>query len=298
MMAGAALLVTASCEAPLSALDPAGPAAGEIGYLGRVMLASLGLVWVGMVALVLVVMLSRGRLAHVGIKTWLIVGGLILPLSALVPLFIWSVVLTGDLMPDGDEPTRIEVEGAMWAWTFTYPEAPGALSRGTLYLPAGRPVVLEIVARDVIHSFWVPRLAGKMDAIPGHVNELKVMADAPGVIEGQCSEFCGQGHALMRFVVDVRSPEDYAAALAALAEGRPPEPPPVWVPPSAVGAAAPAPPLEASQDAGAMDGGPPGSGPAPVPMPLPAPLPQQGGTSAAAPEPADIPTTVLRESSP
>lgn len=94
-------------------------------------------------------------------------GGLALPLSALVPLFLWSVVLNGQLMPRGTEPTRIRVEGAMWAWTFTYPDTPGALSRGTLFLPAGLPVVLEITARDVIHSFWVPRLAGKMDAIPG-----------------------------------------------------------------------------------------------------------------------------------
>ena len=216
-------------------------------------------------------------------------GGLALPLSALVPLFLWSVVLNGQLMPRGTEPTRIRVEGAMWAWTFTYPDTPGALSRGTLFLPAGLPVVLEITARDVIHSFWVPRLAGKMDAIPGHVNTLGIMADAPGVIEGQCSEFCGQGHALMRFVVDVRTPEEYAAALAALAQGREPEPAPEWVPPRAVGAAAPSPPPPLS-GAGTAAGGPPGTSPQPVP----APPPPQGRAGI----PTDIPATVLRESSP
>lgn len=288
MMAGAALLVTA-CDRPLSALYPAGPAASQIGHLGRVMLTSLGLVWIGMVVLVIAVMLRPRAFARVGLRTWLIVGGLVLPLSVLVPLFLWSVVLTGRLMPGGAEPTRIQVEGAMWAWTFTYPDTPGALSRGTLFLPAGEPVVLEITARDVIHSFWVPRLAGKMDAIPGHVNELKIMADAPGVIEGQCSEFCGQGHALMRFVVDVRTPEDHAAALAALAEGRAPEPAPEWVPPRAVGAAAPAPPP--SPGSGTAVGGPPGTGSQPVPMP---PAPPQGPGAGS----ADVPITVLRESSP
>lgn len=151
-------------------------------------------------------------------------------------------------------------------------------------------MVLGITARDVIHSFWVPRLAGKMDAVPGHVNELKIMADAPGVIEGQCSEFCGQGQALMRFVVDVRTPEDHAAALAALAQGRAPEPAPEWVPPRAVGAAAPAPPLPSS-DTGTAAGEPPGTGPQPVPM---SPAPPQDSAAGS----ADVPTTVLRESSP
>ena len=101
MMAGAALLVTA-CDRPLSALNPAGPAASQIGHLGRVMLASLGLVWIGMVVLVLAVMLRPRAFARVGLRTWLIVGGLVLPLSALVPLFLWSVVLTGRLMPPLD----------------------------------------------------------------------------------------------------------------------------------------------------------------------------------------------------
>lgn len=289
-LTGAAALVTAGCEGPLSALDPAGPAASRIGHLGRSMLLSLGVVWVGMVLLVIAVMLRPRVFARVGLKTWLVVGGLVLPLAALVPLFLWSVVLNGQLMPGGAEPTRIRAEGSMWAWTFTYPEAPGAVSRGTLFLPAGRPVVIEITARDVIHSFWVPRLAGKMDAIPGHVNELKIMADAPGVIEGQCSEFCGQGHALMRFVVDVRAPADHAAALAALAEGREPAPAPEWVPPRAVGAAAPAPP-DPSSGSGTATGGPPGTGPRPIPMPSAPPQ-----ASAAAPD--EIPATVLRESSP
>lgn len=299
MMAGGAVLVTAACEGPLSTLDPLGPSAADIGLLGRVMLGLMLAIWVGMIALVLAVMSSRGQLHRVSLKAWLIGGGLVLPLAVMIPLFAWSIGLTGRLLPSGDEPTRIEVEGEMWAWTFTYPEVPGAVSRGTLFLPAGQPVRLEITARDVIHSLWVPRLAGKMDAIPGHVNKVLLQADAPGVIEGQCSEYCGEGHQLMRFAVDVRTPEGYAAALSALAGGRVPEPAPEWVPPRAVGAVAPSTPLPAPE-VGAPVGGPPDAGPQPVPPPAPAPLPQQGvpGIPSPAPAPEAIPTTVPRDSSP
>ncbi|MBB1490924.1 cytochrome c oxidase subunit II [Paracoccus sp. MC1854] len=295
-MAGGAVLVTSGCNAPLSALDPLGPSAAEIGLLGRVMLAVMLTIWIGMVLLVLAVMSPRGRYGRVSLKTWLIGGGLVLPLAVMIPLFIWSVVLTGRLLPDGTEPTRIQVEGSMWAWTFTYPEVPGAASQGTLFLPAGQPVRLEITARDVIHSFWAPRLAGKMDAIPGHVNETLIQADNPGVIEGQCSEYCGQGHQLMRFVVDVRTPEDYTAALTALAEGRAPEPAPEWVPPSAVGAAAPSPPLP-MPEAGGPIGGAPETAPGPDPMP-PALPPSAQGEGSPAPPPEDIPTTIPRDSAP
>lgn len=295
-MAGGAALSTSGCNAPLSALDPLGPSAADIGMLGRVMLTVMVAIWIGMVLLVLAVMSSRGRFRRVSLKTWLIGGGLVLPLAVMIPLFAWSVALTGRLLPGGDEPTRIEVEGAMWAWTFTYPEVPGASSQGTLFLPAGQPVRLEITARDVIHSFWVPRLAGKMDAMPGHVNEALIQADSPGVIEGQCSEYCGQGHQLMRFVVDVRTPEDYAAALTALAEGRAPEPAPEWVPPSAVGAAAPSPPLP-MPDAGGPVGGPPEAGPRPNPMPSALP-PSIPGAGSPAPAPEDIPATIPRDSAP
>ena len=82
-------------------------------------------------------------------------------------------------------------------------------------LPAGMPVDLVITSGDVIHSFWIPRLAGKMDAIPGRVNVLRVQADTPGPYAGECAEFCGTGHAGMRFEVVVHPAADFAAVLAA-----------------------------------------------------------------------------------
>ena len=79
----------------------------------------------------------------------------------------------------------------------------------------------NVSSLDVIHSFWIPRFAGKIDAVPGHVNVLRIQADEPGRYEGQCSEFCGIGHALMRFAVIVHPAKDFSAALAQAAASSP-----------------------------------------------------------------------------
>jgi cytochrome c oxidase subunit II len=102
-----------------------------------------------------------------------------------------------DAIAAGEELT-VEVEGRQFYWRYVYPN--GAVSVNELRLPAGRPVDLVVTApaNDVIHSWWVPELAGKMDAIPGKVNHLRFEAPTKlGVYEGQCAEFCGVQHALM-----------------------------------------------------------------------------------------------------
>ena len=101
-----------------------------------------------------------------------------------------------------------------WAWTFHYPDQGGVTTENVLHLSAGTPVDIVITSEDVIHSFWVPQLAGKMDAVPGRVNRLRIQANAPGRYLGMCNEFCGQGHAEMRFDVIAHRPEEFAAALA------------------------------------------------------------------------------------
>jgi cytochrome c oxidase subunit 2 len=96
------------------------------------------------------------------------------------------------------EKLTVQVEGRQFYWRFTYPN--GAVSVNELRLPTGRPVELMVTApaNDVIHSWWIPALAGKMDAIPGKVNHLDFVApSSPGVYQGQCAEFCGLQHALM-----------------------------------------------------------------------------------------------------
>ena len=104
-------------------------------------------------------------------------------------------------IPDANaagEKLTVQVEGRQFYWRFTYPN--GAVSVNELRLPTGRPVELVVTApeNDVIHSWWIPALAGKMDAIPGKVNHLDFVApSSPGLYQGQCAEFCGLQHALM-----------------------------------------------------------------------------------------------------
>ena len=108
---------------------------------------------------------------------------------------------------------RVKVIGHQWWWEFQYPEL-GVLTASDLHIPAGRPVSLEIASTDVIHSFWVPQLGGKRDAIPGSVTRIVLTADAPGEYYGQCAEFCGASHANMRHRAVVDLPEVFAAWVA------------------------------------------------------------------------------------
>ena len=115
-----------------------------------------------------------------------------------------------DATAAGGAKMTVQVEGRQFYWLYTYPN--GATSVNELRLPAGRPVDLEITApvNDVAHSWWVPALAGKMDAIPGKVNHLRFETPAsPGLYRGQCAEFCGVQHALMLAQARIVSPADF-----------------------------------------------------------------------------------------
>jgi cytochrome c oxidase subunit 2 len=164
--------------------------------------------------------LRPGRFRGLPPRSWLVWGGLVLPALVLPPLVVWALAM-GEAAappPDGDVET-IEAEAFQFGWRFRYP-ARGGVETDVLHLPAGAPVDIAIGSRDVIHSFWVPRLAGKLDAVPGRVNVQRLTAEAPGRLQGACAEFCGLGHAHMYFEVRVHAPGDYEAALAALAEAR------------------------------------------------------------------------------
>jgi cytochrome c oxidase subunit 2 len=114
----------------------------------------------------------------------------------------------------------VQVEGRQFYWRFTYPN--GAVSVNDLRLPTGRPVELVVTApaNDVIHSWWIPALAGKMDAIPGKVNDLEFVApSSPGVYQGQCAEFCGLQHALMLAKAQIVTPSEFDSWVSARLEG-------------------------------------------------------------------------------
>ncbi|HEU5321074.1 MAG TPA: c-type cytochrome, partial [Methylomirabilota bacterium] len=105
------------------------------------------------------------------------------------------------------------VIGHQWWWEFQYPDL-GFSTASDVHIPAGRPVSFEITGADVIHSFWVPGLGGKRDAIPGKGTRIVLTASTPGEYYGQCAEFCGVSHANMRHLAVVHTPEAFAAWVA------------------------------------------------------------------------------------
>jgi len=214
----------AGCAGPLSTLDPAGPAAGSIARLWWVMLAGALVLFALVMFLFGMAFLRRGRRASGPPQRWIVLGGLVLPAFVLIPLVGYGLYAGQRLLPlPGATPPRIEVQAHQWGWTVHYPDGAGATTKNVLHLPAGAPVDLVITSMDVIHSVWIPRLAGKMDAVPGRTNVLRLQADQPGRYHGVCAEFCGTGHAQMRFDVVVHRAADYASALAqaAAAEKKP-----------------------------------------------------------------------------
>ena len=106
------------------------------------------------------------------------------------------------------DAVKVDVIGHQWWWEFRYQEL-GLVTANELHLPLGRAVQLSITSADVIHSFWVPPLGGKRDAIPGHVTRIAFRPDAPGEYAGQCAEFCGASHANMRLHVVVESDSEF-----------------------------------------------------------------------------------------
>ena len=198
-------------------LDPAGPAARDIDDLWVLMLV-LGTAVFVLVAVLLVVGLRRTgdeRETTEPIRArraWLVGGGVVLPaVGVLVVLVATLAVMRGTAEAD-DAELAVEVTGHQFWWEFRYPGTE-VTTAGELHIPAGEPVALEITSSDVIHSFWVPALAGKLDALPEDVNVLVVEADEPGRYRGKCAEFCGLHHAAMDLVVVAHTAADFATWL-------------------------------------------------------------------------------------
>lgn len=205
----------AGCTGPLSTLDPAGPSAAAIAQVWWWMLGVALAVSFGVVAGWLWAM--RPQAAHSGHeRRWLVGGGLLLPGVAVAALLVFGSPAGRHQWPwPGETPALVvDVTARQWQWRVRYPDHVFEL-QDELRLPAGRPVHVRMSSDDVIHSFWVPRLGGKLDAIPGRTLVLRLQADQPGRYLGQCAEFCGVGHSRMPLVVIAMAPEAFDAWLAA-----------------------------------------------------------------------------------
>jgi len=141
----------------------------------------------------------------------------ILPALLMLGMAVPMVAMIYEQGEDPDEDAYyIDVTAQRYSFTFEYPDIVDDQGRQLFvpaepHIPAGREVVFRLHAADVIHSFWLPKLGGKLDVVPGETNVLVLKADAPGTIHGQCAEYCGLDHANMTMIVHVDSEEDFAA---------------------------------------------------------------------------------------
>jgi len=202
-------------------LDPQGPAAKAMADLWWLMLG-LGVAVFAVFAVLLAVGLLRRR-AGTGSEPprqaqpshrWIVVGGVVMPLAVLLVVF-GATVYTMRAVPGTAPPGALVVEivGHQWWWEVRYPDE-GITTANELHIPVGRPVALELTSADVIHSFWVPALGGKMDLLPDGTNTLVLQADEPGEHLSHCAEFCGLQHANHKLIVVAEPAERFASWVA------------------------------------------------------------------------------------
>jgi cytochrome c oxidase subunit II len=208
-----------------SVLDQAGPQAAHIARLWWVMLAVCTVVFTVVMA-ALAAAVVRGRRSHAPAIETPVDSRLHVVIGAAVTATI--VVLFGLLIASfitqraveslhASSAVTIDVTGHQWWWEAQYEDALPSrrvTTANEIHIPVGRPIVLKLTSRDVIHSFWVPSLDGKRDLIPGYTTAIWMQADRPGVYRGQCAEFCGRQHAKMAIFVTAESEDLFERWLA------------------------------------------------------------------------------------
>lgn len=202
--------------------------------LGVSALVTAGVVWAWLLAM------RRGR-GPEGVATeaqaarhsrrWIVGGGVVLPSVVIAALLVFGTSAGLHQLPlpaswsgaggPSVTPLRVDVTARQWSWSLHYPDS-GVRLQNELRVPVGQPVDIHVGSEDVIHSFWVPRLGGKIDAIPGRVNVVRLQADQPGTFRGQCAEFCGQQHAHMVMAVIAMPGDEFDAWAAAQPRERDP----------------------------------------------------------------------------
>jgi len=230
-------LAVTGCSSVQSIFDPHGPAAQSISHLSWFMTILFLVVTIVMWVLIGIAFYRRrGSLAeHEPIESgggqmWIAIGGIAVPLIVLTILFVLGLGLLRDFpihgmhgmanhtaMQQSMKP-EILVVGHQWWWEIHYLNDDPSLEFTTaneLHLPVGRTVNIEVETRDVMHSFWIPALHGKVDLIPGFKNYIRIEASQPGNYTGQCAEFCGAEHARMRLLAIAQDSDEYQAWLEA-----------------------------------------------------------------------------------
>jgi cytochrome c oxidase subunit 2 len=144
----------------------------------------------------------------------IVAGGIVFPAVVLTALLIYSLARAGALYDREPPSVRIAVVGHQWWWHVAYLDAQGKVDFVTaneLHIPVGKSVEIALESADVLHSFWVPNLAGKLDLVPGKDNRMRLSAARPGAWRGQCAEYCGGPHAQMAFFVVAAEESEFEA---------------------------------------------------------------------------------------
>lgn len=210
------------CGGPQSWGTPAGAEAGAIAELTWVMVSGAAVIWALVVGAMLWAIRSDpdgGRDRSRAARHMVIWGGMVAPTAVVLALLVAGLLLMRDLTA---RPASLVVDatGEQWWWRIAHRDAGGAPvpTPNELRLPVGETVEFVLTADDVIHSFWVPSLGGKMDMIPGRTNRLRLTPTETGTFRGACAEFCGEAHAQMALPVVVLEPTAYRDWLARQAE--------------------------------------------------------------------------------
>lgn len=236
ILAGALLLalLLGACgdggsDKPLDTFDPIGEEAKTIDALVRPVFYTAAVVFVLVEGAILYVMVRYRRRRKDGADDeWptqshgnvvLELGWTMLPAVVISVIGIATVATVFELETREPDAIDVSVYGHQWWWSFEYDvDGDGEVDFTTaneMVIPTGKQVNLSIHSRDVLHSFWIPKLNGKRDAVPNRVTTLSLETNEARRYRGQCTEFCGLSHARMQMWVDARSPEDYEAWLVA-----------------------------------------------------------------------------------
>ena len=204
-----------------SVFSPAGASAGAIASLSWVLIVGATLIFVAVMGLLAWAVSRRAVQRPVPARLWIVGGGLVFPALVLGALMVYSKLHTpGWLVRPPPGALVVGITAKMWWWEVRYRDPASGkevVLANELHLPVGQPVWLGLSSADVIHSFWVPALGGKVDMVPGRVGHLMVQADQAGSWRGQCAEFCGEQHARMALHVVAHAPAEFDAWLAAQA---------------------------------------------------------------------------------
>lgn len=221
----------AGCNGIQSALSPQGAEAAQVATLFWIMTWTGAAILLGVMILTGIAIFGRERWRSPLRGEWIVVGGgIVFPSVLLSTLLVAGFLITGAESSSraGQASVRIAVVGEQWWWRVVYrtPDGRRVESANEIRIPAGERVAFELSAADVIHSLWVPTLAGKLDMIPGRKTVLNVIAREPGVSRGQCAEYCGGAHALMSlYVVALERPQFDDWLMREASAARPPEKP-------------------------------------------------------------------------